>query len=176
MSKNLICVIAAFTVALALIASGCVFEESLPTAPESEGAGETVASSAVETAGPESEKVIIDNEQMKVTFQKVVDGKDLGVDGAFYVWLNIENRMGEEVTVSVADADVDGHSVSMVMTGAPLNVRPGNSGATGFIFPTSQLGIDSVKDAKEATFLVRLMSKENYDIVAESELVTIDLN
>lgn len=176
MKKLICCVIAALAVALSLIASGCVFDENFPTVPESEGFDETTPSSAVTTVVPESEKVIIDNDQMKVTFQKVVDGKDLGVDGVFYVWLKIENKMDEEVTVSVTDADVDGQSVSMVMTGVPLNVRPGNSGSTGFIFPTSQLDIDSVKDAKAATFVVKFMSKETYSVIAESELVTIDLN
>lgn len=164
-----LCVIVIFVtiIAVAAILGG---EETPGTTDSSEN---TVSTNGENSAG---DTVIIDNDQMKVTYQKVVDGEDLGVSGAFYLWLKIENKTEGEVVASLTDADVDGESVSMVMTGVPLNIRPGNSGATGFIFTTSQLSIDSVGDAEKVTFKVSFRDAETYNEVAESELVTVELH
>ena len=89
--------------------------------------------------------------------------------------LKIENKTDIEVFVSIEDADVDGETVQMVMTGVPLVVRPGNSGQTGFIFPMSNLSIASMSEAEKATFRIVLRNNETLDIIAESDLVTVDL-
>lgn len=164
-----LCVIIIFVtiIAVAAILGG----EETTNAPDNSAS--TVSESGEATAG---DVVIIDNNQMKVTYQKVVDGKDLGVSGAFYLWLKIENKTEKEIVASLTDADVDGESVSMVMTGVPLQIRPGNSGATGFIFTTSQLSIDSVDDAEKVTFKVSFRDVESYNEVVESDLVTVELH
>lgn len=166
---TLLCVIVIFVtiITVAAILGG----EETPNTPDN--SGNTVSTSGENKA---EDTVIIDNDQMKVTYQKVVDGEDLGVSGVFYLWLKIENKTEGEIVASLTDADVDGESVSMVMTGVPLNIRPGNSGATGFIFTTSQLSIDSVDDAEKVTFGVSFMDAETYNDVAESDLVTVELH
>lgn len=166
--STVLCVIVIFVtiIAVAAILGG----EETPNTPD--GSENTVSASGENKA---EDTVIIDNDQMKVTYQKVVDGEDLGVSGAFYLWLKIENRTEGEIVASLTDADVDGESVSMVMTGVPLNIRTGNSGATGFIFTTSQLSIDSVDDAEKVTFKVLFVDAETYNEVAESDLVTVKL-
>lgn len=125
--------------------------------------------STVETV---DDSLLVDNEFFTATYIGAQDQSDLGV---FYVTLKIENKTDAEVFVSVEDADVDGETVQMVMTGVPLVVRPGNSGQTGFIFPMSNLGITSMDEAEQATFRIVLRNNETLDIVAKSDLVTVDL-
>lgn len=164
-----LCVIVIFVtiIAVAAILGG----EETPNTPDNSG-------NSVSTSGENKaeDTIIIDNDQMKVTYQKVVDGESLGVSGAFYLWLKIENKTEGEVVASLTDADVDGESISMVMTGVPLNIRPGNSGSTGFIFTTSQLSIDSVDDAEKVTFRVSFRDAETYSEVTESDLITVELH
>lgn len=164
-----LCVIVIFVaiIAVAAILGG----GETPNTPDN--SGNTVSTNGENKA---EDTVIIDNDQMKVTYQKVVDGEDLGVSGAFYLWLKIENKTEGEIVASLTDADVNGESVSMVMTGVPLNIRPGNSGATGFIFTTSQLSIDSVDDAEKVTFRVSFRDAESYAEIAVSDLITVDLH
>lgn len=164
-----LCVI---VILVTIIAVSAILGSEEPTnTPDS--SGNTVSTNGENSA---EDTVIIDNDQMKVTYQKVVDGENLGVSGVFYLWLKIENKTEGEVVASLTDADVDGESISMVMTGVPLNIRPGNSGSTGFIFTTSQLSIDSVDDAKKVTFRVSFRDAETYNEVAESDLVTVELH
>ena len=125
--------------------------------------------STVETVG---DSVLVDNEFFTATYIGAQDQADLGV---FYVTLKIENKTDVEVFVSVEDADVDGETVQMVMTGIPLVVRPGNSGQTGFIFPTNNLSISSMSEAEKATFRIVIRDYDTFDIIAESELVTVNL-
>ncbi len=162
-----LCVIVIF-VALISIAAILGGEEETITPT-----GDNISTNGEEIVG---EAVVIDDDQMKVTYQKVVDGETLGMSGIFYLWLKIENKTDVEVVATLSSADIDGESVSIVMTGVPLNIRPGNSGATGFIFTTTQLSIESVKDAEKVTFKVVLRDAETYDTVSESDLVTVKLH
>jgi hypothetical protein len=73
--------------------------------------------------------------------------------------------------------DVDGETVPLIITGTPVHIRSGNSYAATFGFPTMNLSINSVKDAKTATFKIVVRDKENImDTIFESDLITIELN
>lgn len=137
------------------------------------GSEETYSSpsASVSSGSANSSNVIIDNSDITVTYNGCEDA--MGVT-AFYVYLRVQNKLSEEIIVSVGSADVDGETVQTVMTGSPLRIRPGNSGQTGFIFPTANLSIDSVKDAEKATFKV-IIHNSDWDIISESNLVTVDL-
>lgn len=120
---------------------------------------------------PES-NVLVDNDTFTATYVGAQDQADLGV---FYVTLKIENKSDVDALVSVEDADVDGETVQMVMTGIPLVVQPGNSGQTAFIFPMSNLSITSMNEAETATFRIVLRNNDTFEVLSESELVTVDL-
>lgn len=123
---------------------------------------------------PQTDIVILDNEKIAVTYQGVIDMPDIGY---FYVNLKIENKMDKEIWVTLESGDVDGETIPLITTGAPVYIRSGNSYAATFGFPTMNLSINSVKDAKEATFKLVVRDKENImDTIFESELITIELN
>ena len=118
-------------------------------------------------------KVIIDNDDMKVTYQGISEMASLSV---FYVNLKVENKLTQEVTVNLESADVDGETIPLITTGVPLTIRPGNSGATNFIFSMVNLSIDTVNSAKLATFKVVMRSSADYSVLSESDLVTVNLH
>lgn len=122
----------------------------------------------------QKEVVILDNEIIKATYLGVIDMPDIGY---FYVNIKIDNKTDKEIWVTMESADVDGETVPMVVTGTYVHIRPGNSYAATFGFPMLKLSINSVKDAKEATFKLVVRDKENImDTLFESDLITITLN
>ena len=119
------------------------------------------------------DEVILDNEMIKASYRGVVDMPDISY---FYVNLNIENKMDKEIWVTLESADVDGETIPLVTSGTLVYIRPGNSYLATYGFPTMNLSIDSVKDAKEATFKIVVRDKENMtETIFESELITVNL-
>lgn len=114
----------------------------------------------------------ISNDTMDVFYQGSHDAKDLGV---FYIDLKIKNKLSHEVVVNLESADVDGETVPLVATGTPVEIRSGSTATASFIFSYSPLSIDSLKDANNATFKVVFRSADSYDVLEESELVTVNL-
>ena len=141
--------------------SGCVLEFPVDT-------NQTV--NPTQSSPINTDQIILDNDKLTATFQGVSEMESLGV---FYVHLKILNKMDEEVIVTLESADVDGETVPLVTTGVPLQIRPGNSGATGFIFTMSPLSIDTVADAERVTFKVVLRNADSFDVVFESDLIDI---
>lgn len=119
------------------------------------------------------DEVILDNEIIKASYRGVVDMPDISY---FYVNLNIENKMDKEIWVTLESADVDGETIPLITSGTLVYIRPGNSYLATYGFPTMNLSIDSVKDAKEATFKIVVRDKENMtETIFESELITVNL-
>ena len=117
--------------------------------------------------------IIVDNEAFTATFIKAQDEPTLGV---FYIFINVENKTDSEIVINLDDADVDGETIPLITTGIPLVIRPGNSGQTGFIFSMVNLSIDTMEDAKDATFRVVARDNETFSVIAESDLVTVALH
>lgn len=154
-----------FVVLLTMLSIGC---SSVPT----DNGADTGNSNKQDES--QKEVVILDNEMITATYQGVIDAPDIGY---FYVNLKIANKTDKEIWVTMEGADVDGETIPMVVTGTYVHIRPGNSYAATFGFPMLKLSIDSVKDAKEATFKLVVRDKENItDTIFESELITIELN
>lgn len=121
----------------------------------------------------QKEIVILDNEVITATYRGVTDMPDIGY---FYVKVNIENKTDKEIWVTLESADVDGETIPLITTGIPVHIRSGNSYLASYGFPTLNLSINSVKDAKEATFKIVVRDKENImDTIFESNLITVDL-
>lgn len=119
------------------------------------------------------DEVLLDNDTLKVTFLGAKDASSLGV---FYVTLKIENKAASEIVVNLEDADVDGETIPMITTGVPLTIRSGNSGQTSFIFSMVNLNISSMSEGEKATFRVVARNSDTYEVVYESELLTISLH
>lgn len=122
----------------------------------------------------QTEVMILDSEAITATYQGVIDMPEIGY---FYVNLKINNKTDREIWVTMESADVDGETIPLVVTGTHVYVRPGNSYSATFGFPMLNLSINSVKEAKEATFKLVARDKENItDTIFESELITVELN
>ena len=132
----------------------------------------SVGNSDTSNSSSDKERVLIDDDAVKVSFVGAEDASSLGV---FYVTLKIENKTDTAIAINLANADVDGETIPLITTGVPLVIRPGNSGQTGFIFSMANLSISTMDEAEKATFQVVARDNDTYDVVYESELVTVDL-
>ena len=93
---------------------------------------------------------IANDSYVTATFEEAYEAP--GVEGVFYVSLNVQNKTDKTIWVYLDKASVNKETVSMVMTGVPLYIAPGNSGRTGFIFPMGQLSINKLSDVRNVTF------------------------
>ena len=106
-------------------------------------------------------------------FEKIYEAP--GVEGVFYVSLNVQNKTGKTIWVYMDKASVNKESVSMVSTGVPLYIAPGNSGRTGFIFPMAQLSINSASDVRNITFDLVTADEATLDEIDRVKGISIDL-
>lgn len=106
-------------------------------------------------------------------FEKIYEAP--GVEGVFYVSLNVQNKTDKTIWVYLDKASVNKESVSMVSTGVPLYIAPGNSGRTGFIFPMAQLSIDSASDVRNITFDLVAADEATLDEIDRVKGISIDL-
>lgn len=106
-------------------------------------------------------------------FEKIYEAP--GVEGVFYVSLNVQNKTDKTIWVYLDKASVNKESVSMVSTGVPLYIAPGNSGRTGFIFPMAQLSIDSASDVRNITFDLVAADEATLNEIDRVKKISIDL-
>lgn len=155
----------ALSIVIALLLVGC-------GSPSTTNGDQTTDTNKQEDQAEQT--IILDNDTIKATYIGVTDMPDIGY---FYVNLKIENKLDQEIWVVLESGDVDGESVPLIITGTPVYIRSGNSYAATFGFPMMKLSINSVKDAKQATFKIVVRDKEDITkTIFESDLITIDLN
>lgn len=93
---------------------------------------------------------LIDNDLVSVDYEGMYEAP--GVQDMFYVGLNVQNKRSKDIWVYLDKASVNGETVSMVITGIPLYIEPGNSGRTGFGFPMGQLSVHSLSGVQKVKF------------------------
>ena len=116
---------------------------------------------------------IANDSYVSAEFEKIYEAP--GIDGVFYVSLNVQNKTGKTIWVYLDKASVNKESVSMVSTGVPLYIAPGNSGGTGFIFPMAQLSINSASDVRNITFDLVTADEATLDEIDRVKGISIDL-
>lgn len=116
---------------------------------------------------------IANDSYVSAEFEKIYEAP--GVEGVFYVSLNVQNKTDKTIWVYLDKASVNKETVSMVSTGVPLYIAPGNSGRTGFIFPMSQLSINSASDVQNITFDLVTADEATLDEIDRIKGVSIDL-
>lgn len=116
---------------------------------------------------------IANDSYVSAEFEKIYEAP--GVEGMFYVSLNVQNKTDKTIWVYLDKASVNKESVSMVSTGVPLYIAPGNSGGTGFIFPMAQLSIDSASDVRNITFDLVAADEATLDEIDRVKGISIDL-
>lgn len=116
---------------------------------------------------------IANDSYVSAEFEKIYEAP--GVEGVFYVSLNVQNKTDKTIWVYLDKASVNKESVSMVSTGVPLYIVPGNSGRTGFIFPMAQLSVDSASDVRNITFDLVTADEATLDEIDRVKGISIDL-
>ena len=116
---------------------------------------------------------IANDSYVSAEFEKIYETP--GVEGVFYVSLNVQNKTDKTIWVYLDKASVNKESVSMVSTGVPLYIAPGNSGRTGFIFPMVQLSIESASDVRNITFDLVAADEATLDEIDRVKGISIDL-
>ena len=116
---------------------------------------------------------IANDSYVSAEFEKIYEAP--GVEGVFYVSLNVQNKTDKTIWVYLDKASVNKESVSMVSTGVPLYIAPGNSGRTGFIFPMAQLSINSASDVRNITFDLVAADEATLDEIDRVKGISIDL-
>lgn len=116
---------------------------------------------------------IANDSYVSAEFDKIYEAP--GVEGVFYVSLNVQNKTGKTIWVYLDKASVNKESVSMVSTGVPLYIAPGNSGGTGFIFPMAQLSIESASDVRNITFDLVAADEATLNEIDRVKGISIDL-
>ena len=111
---------------------------------------EPVQPQTAQTQEQKSTTNLIDNDLVTVDYEGMYEAP--GVQDTFYVGLNVQNKRSKDIWVYLDKASVNSETVSMVMTGMPLYIEPGNSGRTGFIFPMGQLSVHSLRGVEKVKF------------------------
>lgn len=116
---------------------------------------------------------IASDSYVSAEFEKIYETP--GVKDVFYVSLNVQNKTDKTIWVYLDKASVNKESVSMVSTGVPLYIAPGNSGRTGFIFPMAQLSINSASDVRNITFDLIAADEATLNEIDRVKGISIDL-
>lgn len=124
-------------------------KEASTKANEENSAGKERGASGDKDASANA-NTIIDNDLVTVDYEGMYEAP--GVQDTFYVGLNVQNKRSKDIWVYLDKASVNNETVSMVMTGMPLYIEPGNSGRTGFIFPMGQLSVHSLSGVEKVKF------------------------
>lgn len=159
--------------AIACVVAGAIVVLSLSGRMDVGGvSGEQAQDKQTQTQSQGSIEIANDS-YVSAEFEKIYETP--GVEGVFYVSLNVQNKTDKTIWVYLDKASVNKESVSMVSTGVPLYIAPGNSGRTGFIFPMAQLSIDSASDVRNITFDLVAADEATLDEIDRVKGISIDL-
>ena len=131
----------------------------------------TTNSSKKQSASNNSkDKVIYSDSDLKITYKKVSDGKDLGVT-ACYIHLKVENLSSKTVNVTLTDAYANDTSVT-VMSGLPMKLAPGKNSQTPFLFGYNEI-FTSADDVETLEFKVKLFSEDFTEVIKTTKSIKI---
>ena len=124
---------------------------------------------------PEQTEVILaDDDYVTATFEKMYDATSMGVEGVFYIDVNVKNKTDKEIWVYLDKASVNDEMIPLVGSGVPLYIQPAKSGRNGFIFSFSSLSIDSIDAVKTISFDLVVADKETMDEIERVESVSLE--
>ena len=127
--------------------SGC--EEGTPTA------------GSTPSTDPQEDIVLLDNEQVKVTYKGIKE-IDVATVGYSYFNLKIENKTETEIWVTMPYCCVGDEIVPFVIQGATLvYITPGKSMTATFGIQMFNLSIESLEDASVIEFTLKAVEKED---------------
>ena len=126
---------------------------------------------AVTESQESMEQVLIDNDNVKVTFKELYE--EDSVPDTCYVRLDVENKSGKKVTVYPEETYVN-DMAAMLCSGVPMVLDVDKSSQTPFFFTYKNLNIKSKDEIEKIEFKLRL-EDEDYNSVFESDELIINL-
>lgn len=134
-------------------------------------------STNVETPAEQPEKaevILVDDDYVTATFEKMYDATSMGVEGVFYIDVNVKNKTDKEIWVYLDKASVNDEMIPLVGSGVPLYIQPAKSGRNGFIFSFSSLSIDSIDEVKTISFDLVVADEETMDEIERVASVSLE--
>lgn len=158
--------VAMMLVFITLVLSGC---DAL-TAPvegnsDSEPSEENSQSEVIE-------QVLVDDENMKVTFMELYE--EPSIAGSGYLRLKVENKTDKTVLVLPMDTYVNDTSI-LLGSAVNMTLAPGKNSQTPFIIFYKNIGITSKDEIQKIEFRITFHETGN-GVIAETETLTIDFN
>lgn len=143
------------------VLSGCTGTAPSPENPEGDDS----------TKEPQ-EQLLFEDDNVKVSFIEIFE--EPSITGAAYLRLKVENKTDKTVTVYPQDAYVNDTSI-ILASGVSMKLAPGKNSQTPFIIFYTNLGITSKDEINKIEFKLTF-DDENYDMIAETDIMVIDLS
>lgn len=112
------------------------------------------------------ENVILDNDALKVTYQKCFEGS--GISGVFYLQMKMENKTDREIWVYLDSASVNGSMVTPG-SGVPTVISPGKSSTNPFILQ------GNLSDVHQLSFQIVCKDNETNENIFLSNIITVNV-
>ncbi len=119
----------------------------------------------------DNETLIFEDSYIKAYFVKLIEQD--AIQGAFYLQLRVENKSTQKITVSLNNASVNGMS-TMIGSGVPMEIQPGNASKQPFIVFSNNLNINSVADISDIDFSFYLLD-ENMNVIEETDIIQLSV-
>lgn len=113
---------------------------------------------------------LLDNEFVKVSFNRIYEVD--GVEGVFYLDLDMENKTDKEIWLYLDAVSINGE-MTIAMSGVPTVIAPEKKSSNPFFFSFSNLSISQLNEVKEISFKVVVENHETGEKITTSEEVTI---
>ena len=117
-------------------------------------------------------QVLVDDANMKVSFVEIFE--EPSISGCCYLRLKVENKTDKTVTVYPKDAYVNDTAI-ILGSGVPMKIAAGKNSQAPFIIFYGNLGITTKDEIQKIEFKLTF-DDENYDTIAETETMVIDLS
>lgn len=172
----LIAILAPIIVFIAVLIIGSIIIDTTDTSTSPSSSITNVDSNSNNSSKPKNSKneskVIYSDSDIKITYNKIADGKDLGVT-ACYIYLKVENLSSQTFNVSLIDAYANDTAVT-VMTGVPVKIAPGKNSQQPFLFGYNEI-FKSADEVEKLEFKVCLYNTEYSEIIKTTKSIKIDI-
>lgn len=122
-----------------------------------------------EDAEKEINKVLFDDDDLKVTFVSFSEGSIFGPE----VKLQLENSSDENVTFQVREVSINGYMIEPIFSEEVAAGKKANSAMTFFETDLAENGIDQINTIELS---LHIFESDSYDTIEDTETIKIILN
>lgn len=137
--------------------------------------GGTPSAGTTPPADPQEDVVLLDNEQVRVTYKGI---KEIDVETVGYSYLNlkIENKTQTEIWVTMPYCCVDDEIVPFIVQGATaIYITPGKSMTATFGIQMFNLSIESLENASVIEFTLKAVVRDDIMSTVFEETMNLEM-